>query len=412
MDEWFGGSLSLKILKDHLVEGLLEPGELSIFSPDLIMGHDVTAPPAISMINRGGLPYLKAADRSVIYLDHFTPPKDRESAEACRMIREFNARYRMADYVDWGEGICHVHLFEGERVHPGDMIIGADSHITTGGAIGAYSTAIGSTDLAVAMASGEVWLEIPKPVGVLFEGIPDVWSEGKDIGLRLISWFGSNGASGQGLEMDGKIIEWMADDSRFTIANLACETSASVAIFPDRVDKGTYGPRAPRWEWETKHVDIEGMGPQVAIPGSPNRVEPVENVGGKAVDQIFVGSCTNGRLDDLRVLAKVLKGRTKHPDVRLLVIPGSRLVFQMAERAGYIKTIMDAGGVVSMPTCGPCAGGFLGILPAGEVAISTTNRNFRGRMGDPTSKIYLSGAAVAGASAIAGIISHPEEVVS
>jgi len=393
------------------VEGLLEEGELCIFRPDLIMGHDVLTPPAVEMINKGGIPRLKAADRTVIYLDHFTPPKDKESAEACRLLREFADRFGIGRLIEWGEGICNVHLFEGKMVMPKDLVVGADSHVTTGGALGAYSTAIGSTDLAVAMASGEVWLEIPRPLGLVFDGIPDVWAEGKDLALRSISRLGEEKGLGRLLEIDGKIIGWMGDDNRATIANMASESSVAAAIFPDRGGDG-FGPLSTRWSHETLHIDIEGMGPQIAVPSSPDRVEPVENVEGKNVDQVFVGSCTNGRLDDLRVLSSILKGRKVHPDVRLLVIPGSRAIYSQAERAGYLKSIIDAGGIISMPTCGPCAGGFLGILPAGEVAVSTSNRNFRGRMGDPTSKIYLTGAAVAGATAVRGVITHPQEVVS
>jgi len=402
-------SLALKILKDHRVEGDVIPGSFSVFSPDLIMGHDVTAPPAVNRINEAGLPFLRGAGRTALYLDHFTPPKDKQSAEACRALTEFHDRYGIKQLVNWGEGICHVHLFEGNKILPEQLVIGADSHITTGGAIGALCMGIGSTDLAVAMASNEFWIEVPRPLGIVFDGTPDVWCEGKDLALRMVGWLGSGGGRGRVLEIDGQILNWMGDDGKFTITNMAAETSCTSAImtnhFPDR------GPLSPDWEYDVEEIGIEDMGPQISTPGCPSNVENVEDVSGRLIDQVFVGSCTNGRLEDIRIVAQTLKGRKVHPDVRLLVIPGSRGVYASADRAGYLKTIIDAGGVISMPTCGPCAGGFLGVLPDGEVTIATSNRNYKGRMGEPTSKIYLAGAAVAAASAVTGVITHPEEVV-
>jgi len=408
MSDDIRSSLGLSILKEHLIEGEAAPGRFSVFRPDIIMAHDVTGPPALKMINDSGLPFLRAADRTHFYLDHFTPPKDLKSAESCRAMKEFGNRYGIKELVNWGEGICHVHLFEDGRVKPGELVIGADSHITTGGAQGAFCTAIGSTDLAVAMASGEFWLEVPRPLGVVFNGTPDVWCEGKDMALRMISWLGAGGGRGKVLEIDGQVLNWMGEDSRFTITNMAAETSCISALMTNHVrDKG---PLSPDWDFEVEEIEIDDMGPQVSVPGSPNLSDEVENLSGEVVDQVFIGSCTNGRLDDLRVTASVLKGRKVHPEIRLLVIPGSRSVYSAAERAGYLKTIVEAGGVISMPTCGPCAGGFLGVLAEGEVALSTSNRNFRGRMGEPSSRVFLSGAAVAAASSITGMISHPGEV--
>ncbi|MGA1866124.1 MAG: aconitase/3-isopropylmalate dehydratase large subunit family protein [Thermoplasmatota archaeon] len=408
MSEYKGASLGLNILKAHLVEGDVTPGSFSVFSPDLIMGHDVTAPPAVKRINEAGLPFLKGAGHTALYLDHFTPPKDEKSAETCRSLKEFRDRYGIVNLIDWGEGICHVHLFEEGKILPGQLVVGADSHITTGGALGALCCAMGSTDLAVAMASNELWLEVPTPMGIVFEGTPDVWCEGKDLALRMVGWLGCGGGNGKVLEIDGQILRWIGEDGRFTITNMAAETACTSAImtldFPDK------GPLSPDWEYGVEEIDIEDMGPQISVPGAPSNVENVEDVSGRVVDQIFIGSCTNGRLEDMRVLAQTLKGRKVHPDVRLLVIPGSRHVYSAADRAGYLKSIIDAGGIISMPTCGPCAGGFLGVLPAGEVTVATSNRNYFGRMGEPTSKIYLSGVAVAAASAITGVISHPEEV--
>ena len=412
MDSKTAPSITLEILSAHLLEGMVEPGNFAVFEPDHIMGHDVTTPSAINMINASGLPYLKAADRTMIYLDHFTPPKDLESAEACRLIDEFSKRYSIKEIVNWGEGICHVHMFESDRVKPGEMVAGADSHVTTGGAHGALCIPIGSTDLAVAMASGEVWLEVPEPLGVVLQGIPDVWCEAKDIALRMLSDLNRNGgASGMSIEMGGKIIRWIGDDGRLTIANMAAESSCVTAVFPIGSQQVGMGPDSTEWGWKRTEIDIEDMEPQVALPDSPDKVTDVHSVGGRVIDQVFVGSCTNGRLEDLRILSSVLNGRRVHPEVSLLVIPGSRRVYREAERAGYLRTIIEAGGVISMPTCGPCAGGFLGVLPAGEVVLSTSNRNFRGRMGEVTSKIYLAGAAVAGATAVTGVISHPEEVI-
>ncbi len=405
-----GGSLGLRIIGSHLVEGDAKVGAFTVISPDLIMAHDVTAPPALDMINGAGLPYLRGADRTVLYLDHFTPPKDLAAAEACRSIREFGSRYRLKEIVEWGEGICHVHLFEDGRLKRGDLVVAADSHITTGGALGILGLAIGSTDLASVMATNELWLEVPEPFGIVFKGTPDVWCEGKDLALRMLSWMGPGGGKGKLLELDGPILKWMHDDSRMTVTNMASEASCVSAIMTNDVKE--YGPLSPDWVWDTEEVDIDEMGPQVALPGSPDDVEEVDNLSGVLVDQVFIGSCTNGRLEDLRVAASVLAGRKVHPDVRLLVIPGSRAIYSQAYKAGYIKTILDAGGVVSMPTCGPCSGGFLGVLPEAEVALSTSNRNFKGRMGDPFSRVYLSGAAVAAASAVKGMIVHPQEVTS
>jgi 3-isopropylmalate/(R)-2-methylmalate dehydratase large subunit len=401
-------SLGLGILENHRIEGDIIPGAFTVFSPDIIMGHDVTSPPAMELINEAGIPFLRAANRTRFYLDHFTPPKDKKSAEACRAMKEFHERYGISETVNWGEGICHIHLFEEGRVQPGQLVIGADSHITTGGAIGAFCCAIGSTDLAVAMASGEFWLEVPKPLGIIFEGTPDVWCEGKDLALRMTGWLGPGGGRNKVLEIDGQILNWMGDDGRFTITNMAAETSCTSALMTN--DFRDKGPLSPDWDFEVEEIDIDDMGPQIASPGSPSKTDNVEDIGGKVVDQVFVGSCTNGRLDDIRIVANILKGKKVHPDVRLLVIPGSRSVYSHADKVGYLKSIVDAGGIISMPTCGPCAGGFLGVLPDGEVAVSTSNRNFKGRMGEPTSKIYLSGAAVAAASAVTGVISHPEEV--
>jgi len=403
-----GGSSGLAILDSHLIEGEIEPSSYGVFFPDHIMGHDITAPPAVEMLDSAGVPRMRAADKTRFYLDHFTPPKDRESAEICRALTEFSARHGIAHVVNWGEGICHVHMFERSRIARGELVIGADSHITTGGALGAFCTGIGSTDLAVAMASGEFWLQVPYPLGVVFEGTPDVWCEAKDLALRMVSWLGPSGGNGKVLEIGGEIVRWLSDDGRMTIANMASEASCVSAIMDNAEARS--GPRSGSWDWETEYVDVDDMEPQIALPGSPDNVDNVSNQVGRKVDQVFVGSCTNGRLDDMMVLSDMLKGRKVHPDVRLLVIPGSREVYSLAVKAGYIKNILDAGGIISMPTCGPCAGGFLGVLPAGEVAVSTTNRNFRGRMGEPSSRVYLSGVAVAAASAIKGVIAHPEEV--
>jgi 3-isopropylmalate/(R)-2-methylmalate dehydratase large subunit len=408
MNGEIGGSMGLSILSSHLIEGSAVPGDFGVFYPDHIMGHDVTAPPALDMLDKAGIPYLRAAKKTTLYLDHFTPPKDAESAEVCRAMIEFMERYGAHRIVSWGEGICHVHMFEEGRVKAGELVIGADSHITTGGAIGAYCMACGSTDLAVVMASGEFWLQVPEPMGVVLDGIPDVWCEGKDLALKLLSHLGPSGGNGKLLEIGGRIVKWLGSDGRFTLANMASESSCATAIIEQGPESG---PRSKDWRWETEHIDMSDMGPQIALPGSPDLVDDVTNHLGKRIDQVFVGSCTNGRLDDLRALSEILRGRKVHADVRLLVIPGSRHVYAAAVRSGYVKNIIDAGGIVSMPTCGPCAGGFLGVLPAGEVALSTTNRNFRGRMGDQTSKVYLSGVAVAGASAVTGVISHPSEVV-
>jgi 3-isopropylmalate/(R)-2-methylmalate dehydratase large subunit len=409
-----------KILAAHVGRSRLSPGEFLNVPVDLILANDITAPIAIREFKRIGIERVFDPAKVVMVPDHFVPNKDIASAEQAKMMREF-AREQGILHFEVGEmGIEHVLLPEKGLVLPGDVIIGADSHTCTYGAVGAFATGMGSTDIASAMASGEIWMKVPPTIKFVFHGRLQEWVGGKDLILHTIGDIGVDGALYAAMEFSGEAISELAMDGRFTMANMAIEAGGKAGIF--LVDDKTLAyvdPRArrsytvyqPDADAEYARVidyDVSHLEPQVAMPHSPANVKPVSQLSRIAIDQAVIGSCTNGRIDDLRVAAKVMAGRKVHSGVRCLIIPGTPGVYLEALAEGLIETFMRAGAAVSTSTCGPCLGGHMGILASGERAISTTNRNFVGRMGSPESEVYLAGPAVAAASAIAGYICGPE----
>ena len=361
--------------------------------------------------------------RVVFVPDQFVPNKDIKSAEQVKMIREFAREQDLENFFEVGRmGIEHTLLPDKGIVTAGDLVIGADSHTCTYGALGAFSTGVGSTDLACAMASGETWFKVPSTIKVEFNGKLNKWVSAKDLVLHLIGDIGVDGALYKSLEIGGNIIEEMPMDGRFTFCNMAIEAGAKNGIIvPDETTKQYLDGRSQReykfytsddgaeYERVIKY-NVAEIEPTVAFPHLPENTRPISKVGDVKIDQAVIGSCTNGRLSDLKITAEILKGRQVHKDVRLIVFPGTQDIYLRAIEAGYVQTIVEAGGAVSTPTCGPCLGGHAGILAAGEKAISTTNRNFVGRMGHVDSEVYLSSPAVAAASAVLGKIASPEEL--
>jgi len=388
----------------------------------MILANDITAPIAIKEFQRLGVNRVFDTKKIVMVPDHFVPNKDVASAEQAKLMREF-AREQGIIYFEVGQaGIEHVLLPEQGLVLPGDVVIGADSHTCTYGALGVFATGMGSTDIATAMATGEIWMKVPPTIKFVYHGNPGEWVGGKDLILYTIGNIGVDGALYSAMEFAGEAIESLSMDGRFTMANMAIEAGAKAGIF--RVDNKTqlyiksrasrsysvYEPANGAEYSQIIEYDISATEPQVALPHSPANTRPVSQVGDVEIDQVVIGSCTNGRLEDLRLTARVLKGKKVHPRVRCIIIPGSQQVYLDALTMGLIEIFIKAGAVVSTPTCGPCLGGHMGVLAAGERCISTTNRNFVGRMGSPESEVYLSNPAVAAASAIMGRIVSPEEV--
>lgn len=398
------------------------PGQLIKCKLDLILGNDITAPPAIQEFNKIGSPVF---DRHKIALvpDHFTPNKDIKSAEMAKTMREFAKQHEITHYFEVGRmGIEHVLLPEVGLVAPGEIIIGADSHTCTYGALGAFATGVGSTDMGAAMANGETWFKVPASIRVNLEGQLPRWVSGKDVILTLIGMIGVDGARYQSLEFAGPGIASLSMADRFTIANMAIEAGAKNGIFPvdditidyikGRVTRPYEAVSADADAKYARVIDINlgELVPVVALPHLPENVKPVTAVKDVAIHQVVIGSCTNGRIEDLAQAAEVFKAGSVHPDVRAIIIPGTQQVYLDAMARGYIEIFVKAGAVVSTPTCGPCLGGYMGILAAGERAVSTTNRNFRGRMGHIDSEVYLAGPAVAAASAMLGRVAAPWEV--
>jgi len=355
----------------------------------------------------------------VMVADHFVPNKDITSAEQTKVMRDF-AYEQGVIYYDVGQmGIEHCLLPEKGLVLPGDVVVGADSHTCTYGALGAFATGMGSTDIAAAMATSDIWMKVPQSIKFIFHGKPGKWVGGKDLILYTIGQIGVDGALYAAMEFTGDAISQLSMDGRFTMANMAIEAGGKAGLF--HVDdktldyvksraKRTFKVFTPDKNAEYSRVyewDIEGMEPQVALPHLPSNVKPVSKVKNVAIDQAVIGSCTNGRLSDLRTAAEILKGRKVHPKVRCIVIPGTQQIYLDAMKEGLLETFINAGAVVSTPTCGPCLGGYMGILAGGERCVSTTNRNFSGRMGSPKSEVYLAGPAVAAASAVTGKITSP-----
>lgn len=412
-----------RILAAHSGRSKVSPGDFIMPRLDLILANDITAPLAIKEFRRLGLKRVFDPGKIVFVPDHFTPNKDIPSAEQAKMVREF-AREQGIIYFEVGRlGIEHVLLPEQGLVLPGEVVIGADSHTCTYGALGAFATGMGSTDIAMAMATGDTWMKVPETIKVSYHGRVGQWVGGKDLILYTIGQIGVDGALYAALEFSGEAVKSISMDGRFTMANMAIEAGAKAGIF--EVDEKTLlylKSRAKRpyavyqgdKDAEYSRViefDVSSIEPQVSLPHSPANAVPLSKTRGVKIDQVVIGSCTNGRLEDLEIAARILEGAKIHPDVRLIVIPGSSKVYLDALKEGLIEIFVSAGAVVSPPTCGPCLGGHMGILAAGEKCLSTTNRNFVGRMGHPSSEVYLSNPAIAAASAIAGQITGPEEVI-
>jgi 3-isopropylmalate/(R)-2-methylmalate dehydratase large subunit len=405
----------------------LRAGAFVEVAVDRVLANDITAPIAIREFSRLGVDRVFDPEAIVLVADHFTPNKDIASAEQCAVMRRFAAEQGLAHFYDVGRsGIEHVLLPELGLVGPGDLVVGADSHTCTYGALGAFATGMGSTDIGVAMATGLVWMRIPETILVEVAGEFRPWVGGKDLALATIAQLGVDGARYRALEFVGSTIDALPMSGRFTIANMAIEAGGKAGLFgadattaaylaehaPDRSFDPEMVCSAPDAVYERRlTIDVGELEPQVAFPHLPENVRPISDVGTVRIEQVVIGSCTNGRLDDLRLAAEVLRGRRIDSGVRCLIFPGTQRVMLDAVREGLIETFLEAGAAVSTPTCGPCLGGHMGVLAAGERAVSTTNRNFRGRMGHPESEVYLAGPAVAAASAIAGRIASPEEVL-
>ncbi|MBM4274507.1 MAG: 3-isopropylmalate dehydratase large subunit [Deltaproteobacteria bacterium] len=416
-------TITQKILAAHAGKDYMDPGELILAKVDIALGNDITAPLAIKAFHDVGAKDVFDKDRVVLVADHFAPNKDIPSAKQCQILRNFAREQNLTHFYDGGEmGVEHALLPEKGIVGPGDLIIGADSHTCTYGALGAFASGVGSTDLAAAMVTGECWLKVPESMRFVYTGQLRPWVTGKDLILMTIGDIGVDGANYRAMEFTGDTIRGLPMDDRFSMANMAVEAGAKNGIMaPDDITLEYVRGRALRpfkvYESDPgahyvaeKTYDVSKLEPQVALPPSPENVRPVSQVRNVQIDQAVIGSCTNGRMGDLRLAAKVLKGRKAAKGVRLIVIPATPLIYRQAMDEGLLAVFMDAGAVISPPTCGPCLGGHMGILAPGEVAIATTNRNFTGRMGHPQSQVYLANPAVAAASAVAGRIAGPEDL--
>ena len=421
-----GMTISEKILAAHAGLDKVEPGEIINAKLDLVLANDVTGPVAIKEFNKLGIDKVFDPEKIALVADHFTPNKDIASAEQSKILRNFAKAQNIKYYWDTGRvGIEHCLLPEQGVVLPGDLIIGADSHTCTYGALGAFATGVGSTDCAAGMATGEAWFRVPETLKFVFRGTDfQPWVSGKDLILYIIAQIGVDGARYKAMEFAGDGIRSLSMDNRLTICNMAIEAGAKTGIIePDEITIEYVKSRAKReykiyksdpdacyekvYEFQAKDIPL-----QVAFPHLPENSKSVDEASGIKIDQVVIGSCTNGRLEDLKIAASILKGKKIHPEVRCIVFPGTQEIYLEALRNGWIEAMIEAGAAVSTPTCGPCLGGHMGILAKGERALSTTNRNFVGRMGHPESEVYLCNPAVAAAAAIKGEIVHPREVVN
>ena len=417
-------TITEKILAKHCGKKEVAPGELINAKVDIALGNDITAPIAIREFRRIGATRVFNKKKVVLVPDHFTPNKDIKSAEQCKILRDFAIEQKLTHYYEGGEvGVEHALLPEKGIVVPGDVVIGADSHTCTYGALGAFSTGVGSTDLAAAMITGELWFKVPQSMKFVFKGRLNKWVSGKDMILRVIGDIGVDGALYRAMEFTGSAIKKLSMDSRMSMCNMAIEAGAKSGIIePDAITMAYAAKRAERpFKFyasdadavysSVSEYDCRMLEPQVACPHLPENTKNVGDVKNVSVDQVVIGSCTNGRLEDLEVAARILKGKKVHRYVRLIVIPATPLIYAEAMKRGWFDIFLKAGAVISPPTCGPCLGGHMGILAAGERALATTNRNFVGRMGDPRSEVYLANPAVAAATAVKGKIAHPDEVM-
>ena len=414
-------TMSQKILAAHAGLPYVEPGQLIMAKLDMVLGNDITSPVAINEFEKAGFSSVFDREKISLVLDHFVPNKDIKSAEHCKCVREFAKRNEITNYFEVGQmGIEHALLPEQGLTVAGDVIIGADSHTCTYGALGAFSTGVGSTDMAAGMATGKAWFKVPAAIKFNLTGKPAEWVSGKDVILHIIGMIGVDGALYKSMEFTGDGIANLSMDDRFTIANMAIEAGGKNGIFPvDDLavaymkEHGTreykiYEADADAVYDEEYTIDLGALRPTVAFPHLPENTKTIDEIKDDIkIDQVVIGSCTNGRLDDLRIAAKVLKGRHVAEGMRCIVIPATQKIYLQAMEEGLLKTFIEAGAIVSTPTCGPCLGGYMGILAEGERCVSTTNRNFVGRMGHVDSEIYLASPAVAAASAVTGKISCP-----
>ncbi len=418
-----GMTISQKILAYHAGKKHVEAGELVNCRVDVVLGNDITSPVAIEEFARLGTGEVFDRDRIVLVPDHFAPNKDIKSAEQAKVVRSFARQYGIKNYFEVGQmGIEHCLLPEQGLALPGDLIIGADSHTCTYGALGAFATGVGSTDMAAAMATGEAWFKIPESLKFIYYGQLPRWVGGKDLILHTIGDIGVDGARYMSMEFTGEVIQNLSMDNRLTMANMAIEAGGKNGIIePDDITLAYVKERAQRSYnlyksdpdavyAEIREYDVSKMEPVVAFPHLPENTRPVSEAAGVNIDQVVIGSCTNGRVEDLEIAASLLKGKKVHPEIRVIIFPGTQQIYLEAMRRGYVEAFIEAGAAVSTPTCGPCLGGHMGILAKGERALATTNRNFVGRMGHPESEVYLSSPAVAAASAITGKITPPWEI--
>jgi len=419
-----GMTITEKILAAHADLEHVEPGQLITAKLDIVLGNDITAPVAIKEFRKTGKKEVFDKDKVVLVPDHFTPNKDIKSAEQAKILKDFAKEQDLTNYFEIGRmGIEHCLLPEQGIVGPGDVVIGADSHTCTYGALGAFATGVGSTDMAAGMALGEAWFKVPESIKFVYHGKRKEWVAGKDLILYTIGKIGVDGARYQAMELTGEVIENLSMDSRFTMANMAIEAGGKNGIIaPDKITEEYIKGRSKREfkfyfsDPDAKYaqiidIDVATIEPQVAFPHLPENTRGISEVGNVTIDQVVIGSCTNGRMEDLREAADILKGKKVHPEVRLIIFPGTQQIYLQAMKEGLLEIFVEAEAVVSTPTCGPCLGGHMGILAKGERALATTNRNFVGRMGHPESEVYLSGPAVAAASAIKGRLASPQEVV-
>jgi 3-isopropylmalate/(R)-2-methylmalate dehydratase large subunit len=416
-------TITEKILAAHSGKKEVSPGELINAKVDLILANDITAPIAISEFKKIGAKDVFNRERIAMVPDHFAPQKDIKAAEQCKMLKDFSREYDLSLYFEIGRmGVEHALLPEEGLVLPGDCIIGADSHTCTYGALGSFSTGVGSTDVASAMASGECWFKVPESMKFIYYGKLNKWVSGKDLILHTIGDIGVDGALYMAMEFEGETIQNLPMHGRLTMCNMAIEAGGKNGIIvPDKITKAYVKNRAKRpftfyksgkkaVYAKVREYDCSQIPLTVSCPHLPSNTKPASELSGIAIDQVVIGSCTNGRYEDLVEAATIIKGRKVNPNVRMIVIPATQKIYRKAMKKGLLDIFVEAEAVVSTPTCGPCLGGYMGILAKGERAIATTNRNFVGRMGHPESEVYLSNPAVAAASAVLGRIGIPEEL--
>ncbi|MFA5527005.1 MAG: 3-isopropylmalate dehydratase large subunit [Peptostreptococcales bacterium] len=418
-----GMTMTQKILAAHAGVKEVKAGQFIEANLDIVLGNDVTTPVAIKEMEKMGVEEVFDKEKVVIVPDHFTPNKDIKAAEQCKLVREFALSKDIKNYFEVGQmGIEHALLPEKGLVVAGDVIIGADSHTCTYGALGAFSTGVGSTDMAAGMASGKAWFKVPGAIKFELIGKPSKWVSGKDVILHIIGMISVDGALYQSMEFVGEGLKHLSMDDRFSMANMAIEAGGKNGIF--LVDERTiaymeehskreykiYEPDEDAEYDEEYVIDLSKIRPTVAFPHLPDNTRTIDEVGDVKIDQVVIGSCTNGRLEDMRITAEILKDKKVAKNLRVIIFPGTQKIYLDCIKEGFAEIFVHAGAVFSTPTCGPCLGGHMGILAAGERAVATTNRNFIGRMGHPDSEVYLASPAVAAASALTGKISNPEDL--